>query len=211
MRRGARADSWRRHNARTERLAPAGNPHPARLVPIAFLIAIAIGTALLMLPMPRPGPAARLSSPLCSPHLGGVRDRPAHRRHADLLVAVGHVVILALFQVGGFGIMSGATLLGLLAGRRLRFSARLVARAERGTLDISRRARRASADPDRHVRRRAVRRDLAHPCSTTAMARRGTGGLDRPFYSVSAFTNAGFSTYSDSLVGFRSDALFLCR
>ena len=37
---------------------------------------------------------------------------------------LGQGVILALIQVGGLGIMSGATLLGLLVARRLRLSTR---------------------------------------------------------------------------------------
>ena len=43
---------------------------------------------------------------------------------------LGQGVILALFQVGGLGIMTGATLLGLLVARRLRLSTRLIAQAE---------------------------------------------------------------------------------
>ena len=116
-----------------------GIRHPARLVPTAFLVAIAIGTAVLMLPMARAGPGGAplltalftATSAVCVTGLSTVVDTPTYWSPFGL------AAILALFQIGGFGIMTGATLLGMLAGRRLRLSARLVAHAERGTLDTA--------------------------------------------------------------------------
>jgi len=188
-----------------------GMRHPARLVPTAFLVAIAAGTVLLMLPMARAGPGGAplltalftATSAVCVTGLTVV-DTPTYWSPFGL------GAILALFQIGGFGIMSGATLLGMLAGRRLRLSARMVAHAERGTLD--------AADMLGVLRlilivtlviELAVAAWLAaylHYDRGLAWDRAAWTGL---FHSVSAFTNAGFSTWSDSLIGFRSEAAML--
>jgi trk system potassium uptake protein TrkH len=192
-------------------LRQRGIRHPARLVPTAFLVAILIGTALLMLPMARAGPGGAplltalftATSAVCVTGLTVV-DTPAYWSPFGL------AAILALFQIGGFGIMTGATLLGMLAGRRLRLSARLVANAERGSLD--------TADMLGVLRLILIVTlviELAVAAWLTAVLRYGHG-LAWPealwtgvFHSVSAFTNAGFSTWSDSLIGFRSDAWIL--
>jgi trk system potassium uptake protein TrkH len=185
--------------------------HPARLVPLAFLVAIAAGTAVLMLPMARAGPGGAplltalftATSAVCVTGLSTV-DVPSYWS------PFGHAAILALFQIGGFGIMSGATLLGVLAGRRLRLSARMVANAERGTLDAA-----DMLGVLRLILIVTVAIELAAAAWLTLVFRFGYAmaweealwtGL---FHSVSAFTNAGFSTWSDSLIGFRSDALIL--
>jgi len=192
-------------------LRPQGIRHPARLVPIAFLVAIAIGTAVLMLPMARAGPGGapfltalfHATSAVCVTGLITV-DTPTYWS------PFGMVVLLFLFQVGGFGIMSAATLLGLLAGRRLQLSARLVAREERGTLDMS-----DVMDVLRLILIVTVGVELFVTIWLTLVLHFGHGLAWGPalwnglFHGVSAFTNAGFSTYSDSLAGFRSDFLFL--
>lgn len=185
--------------------------HPARLVPLAFLIAIALGTILLSLPI-------------------ATRDRQG----LDVLTALftatsaisvtglivvetptywspfGQVVILALIQIGGFGIMTGATLLGAVISRRLGLRTRIIAQAETKTLAMG------------EVRTvigfifivtmvvelalwivLTLRLHLAYgePLSLALW-----NGL---FHSISAFNNAGFSTYSDSLMGFAGDWIFL--
>jgi len=192
-------------------LRPRGIRHPARLVPIAFLVAIAIGTALLMLPMARAGPGGapfltalfHATSAVCVTGLFTV-DTPTYWS------TFGLIVILLLFQIGGFGIMSGATLLGLLAGRRLQLSARLVAREERGTLDMS-----DVLGVVRLILIVTIGVELFATCWLTLVLHFGHGApwgealWNGLFHGVSAFTNAGFSTYSDSMVGFRSDVLFL--
>ena len=92
-----------------------GIRHPARLVPAGFLAIIALGTALLMLPLSRAAEGAApfmtalftAVSATCVTGLAVV-DTPTYWS------SFGQGVILLLFQVGGFGIMTGASLLGLL-------------------------------------------------------------------------------------------------
>jgi Trk-type K+ transport system membrane component len=107
--------------------------HPARIVPIAFVAAIVAGTVLLAPPVARAGHGnggapllAALftaTSAVCVTGLAVV-DTATYRS------PVGQGVIMALVQVGGYGIMTLAPLLGLLVSRRLGLRARLIAQAE---------------------------------------------------------------------------------
>lgn len=122
----------------------------------------------------------------------------------------GQVVILGLFHIGGFGIMTGATLLGLLVMRRLGLGTRLVAQAETRSLGLG---------DVVAVLKLILRVTLGVEVLVAAMlALRlhygydeswGTALWNGVFQSVSAFNNAGFSTYSDSLMGFVSDPLII--
>ncbi len=185
--------------------------HPARLVPLAFLLAIALGTGLLMLPAARAGEGSAsflsalftATSAVCVAGLA-VQDTPAYWS------GLGQVIILALFQVGGLGIMSGATLLGLLVARRLRLSTRLLAQAETRSLALG-----DVGDVLALVLRVTVVVELATAAVLALRLRYAYqeswaaavwNGL---FLAVSAFSNAGFSTYSDSLMSFARDPLIL--
>ncbi|EFH10441.1 TrkH family potassium uptake protein [Teichococcus cervicalis] len=185
--------------------------HPARLVPAIFLLAILLGTALLMLPLASADGTGTgfltalftATSAVCVTGLIVV-DTATHWS------GFGRVVILLLFQLGGFGIMSGATLLGLLVARRLRLGTRLVAQAETRGLalgDISAVLRLVLATT------LAVEAVVALALAWRLRAALGLGWADAAwhglFHAVSAFNNAGFSTFSDSLVRFSQDPLVL--
>jgi trk system potassium uptake protein len=185
--------------------------HPARLVPLAFLSAIAIGTALLLLPIAKVGPGGSdfitalftATSAVCVTGLIVV-DTPTY------WTAFGQAVILALIQVGGFGIMTGSTLLGVLISRRLGLRTRIIAQAETRTLDLG--------DVKGVLRLIFVVTMLVELAIWAVLTVRLHWGYGEPlslsiwnglFHSVSAFNNAGFSTYSDNLIGFADDWLFL--
>lgn len=184
---------------------------PIRLVPISFLVAILIGTFLLMLPISREGPASApfitalftATSAICVTGLIVV-DTPVYWS------AFGQAVILALFQIGGFGIMAAATLLGLMLGRGFRLSDRLRTQVERSYFNLSD-AR--SALRLIFIITIVIESALAivltlrlHYAYGHAWPQAAWHGV---FHAVSAFNNAGFSTFSDSLMGFAKDWLFL--
>ena len=190
---------------------PSGVTHPARIVPIAFLVAIVVGTGLLSLPIATPGPerpplltAAFTSvSAVCVTGLTAVDT-------AKYWSPFGQVVILSLIQVGGFGIMTLATLLGLLVGGRLKLKSSLIAQAETHTLYIG--------DVRHVIRRVAVTMLLFEAVIGAALTVRfrmryddtwGEAAWHGLFHSVSAFNNAGFALYSDSLMGFVEDAYII--
>jgi len=178
---------------------------------MAFLIAVLVGTALLMLPVSRAGPdAAPLltalftsTSAVCVTGLVVV-DTPTYWS------GFGQAVILGLFQVGGLGIMTGATLLGVLVSRRLQLSRRLIAQAETRSLELG-----DVAGVLRIVIVATVVLELITAIALTLRLKLGydlgwgEAAWNGLFHAVSAFNNAGFSTRSDSLVGFARDPLML--
>ncbi len=181
--------------------------HPAQFVVAGFGLAVAIGTLLLLLPISRRGDGGAgfvdalftATSAVCVTGLITV-DTPTYWS------GFGQVVILALIQVGGFGIMALATLLGLLVSRRLGLRNKLNAQAEAKTLGLS---------DIRKVLLGVARTSLLFEASgavvlTLGFWADGDEALPRAawlglFHAVSAFNNAGFSLFSDSLIGFATD------
>ncbi|GAB3416194.1 TrkH family potassium uptake protein [Flindersiella endophytica] len=181
--------------------------HPARVVAGGFGSAVVVGAGLLSLPIAtESGERASLidalftaTSAVCVTGLITV-DTGGH------WLTFGEVVILALIQAGGLGIMTLGTMLALLVSRRLGLRARLTAQLETKQL---------SAGNLRQVVRNIVLFSLI--CEAVVMVMltvRLATAYDRPFgtavyeglfHSVSAFNNAGFALYADSLMGFVSD------
>jgi potassium uptake TrkH family protein len=181
--------------------------NPAQLVVFAFAAAILVGAGLLTLPWAKAGPggadfltaAFTSTSAICVTGLVVV-DTPTYWTH------FGQVVILALIQIGGFGIMTLASLLAIVLARRLGLRGRLIAQAETGALGLG--------DVRRVIRGVflfsllfevlaalviALRLGISYDYSAGSAIYRGI------FHSVSAFNNAGFALWSDSLVQFVTD------
>ena len=184
-----------------------GVKNPARLVPLAFLGAIVVGTGLLILPVSRTDdsglgllPSAFTSvSAVCVTGLTPVDP-------ATYWTPFGQGVILLLIQAGGFGIMSLATLLSLLVAGRLGLSSLLVVQSESHTLNLG--------DARLVLRRVAVTMALFESAIAVVLAARfatvyddsfGQAVWHGVFHAVSAFNNAGFALYSDNLIGFVGD------
>ena len=88
--------------------------------------------------------------------------------------AFGQVVILAMIQVGGFGIMTLASLVGLLIWRRLGLRSRLIAAAETKQIGLGdvRRVIVGVVKAESIVR--SPHRRIAH-CTLRSRLRRGVG------------------------------------
>lgn len=181
--------------------------HPAQAVVLAFVVADLVGTLLLMLPAARTGPGGAdpltalftSTSAVCVTGLSTV-DTPVY------WTTFGEVVILCLIQVGGFGIMTLASLLTIVVWRRLGLRSRLTAAAETKAL---------GPGEVRSVLKGVVAITVAmETVVAAALILRLALGYDESwgrasylgvFHAVSAFNNAGFALYSDSLVGFVDD------
>ncbi|MFC6579851.1 TrkH family potassium uptake protein [Planomonospora parontospora] len=184
---------------------------PSRVVVLAFLGVVLAGTGLLSLPVAvEPGQESSWTSALftatsavCVTGLA-VLDTAAH------WTTFGEVVILVLIQIGGFGIMSLASILALLVSGKLGLRARLSTQAETKSLgpgDI------------RQVIVGVAKVTLAVEAVTAAvLAARFVTGYGEPlgravyygiFHSVSAFTNAGFALWPDSVMRFVRD-VWIC-
>lgn len=118
----------------------------------------------------------------------------------------GHVVLLVLMQIGGFGIMALASLLGLTIARRLGLTGRLVAQAETHSVGLG--------DLRGVLLRVSVFTVVVEAVVAVALTGRfwlGYGhGLGESawlglFHSVSGFNQTGFSLFSDNMVGFVAD------
>jgi len=185
--------------------------HPARLVPIAFFFTILVGTALLMLPVATVGeaPAPFLTAlftatfAVCVTGLTVV-DTPTYWS------GLGQAPILLLIQIGGLGIMTGATMLGLLVTRRLKLNRRLIAQAETKTF--------ALGEVSSVLRMILITTASIEIVIGALLTLRfhfaydqswGTALWNGLFHSVSAFNNAGFARYTDNVMSFALDPLVL--
>ncbi len=184
---------------------------PIRLVPSLFALAILVGTVLLSLPF---ATAEGTRAPL----LTALFTTTSAIAVTGLVVVdtgtywspFGQVVILLMFQIGGLGIMTAATLLGLLAGRGFGLHDRLATQVERGRLErgdalsVLKLVLGVTLTVEAVIAAiLAVRMEYAYGMGPGAAIWNGV------FHAVSAFNNAGFSTHADSVMGYQSDPLIL--
>ncbi|MEN3277203.1 MAG: trk/ktr system potassium uptake protein [Massilia sp.] len=185
--------------------------HPARAVTLAFLGTSLAGMLLLMLP------AARASGTAAPPLVALFTSVSAVCVTGLVTVdtgtywsTFGQAVIMVLFQLGGFGMMTAATLLGLMVNRSPRLRARLMTQTETRLLglgDVSSVARIVLAVTlVSQALIAAVLTLRLHFAHGLGWQEAGWSGL---FHAVSSFNNAGFSIHADSLVRYADDALIL--
>jgi potassium uptake TrkH family protein len=185
--------------------------HPAQYIVVTFAAASTIGTLLLMLPVARretggaPFVTAMFTATSATCVTGlAVVDTP------NYWSGFGQVVILGLIQVGGLGIMTLSSLLVLFLSRRLGIRQRVIAAASTGTLRLG---------DVRKLVLAVIKMTVAVEAAVAVVltlrfwvthdypfGRATTLGV---FHSISAFNNAGFSLFSDSLVGLQNDSLIL--
>ncbi|WP_430782600.1 TrkH family potassium uptake protein [Actinoplanes sp. G11-F43] len=181
--------------------------HPARVVPLAFLALIIIGTGLMMLPAARAAPGHApfvtalftAASAVCVTGLAVV-DTPTYWS------TFGHVLLTVLSQIGGFGIVTMATLISLLVSRRLGLRSRLLAQTESAGL--------FGGNLRGILFRVAMVMLVCESAIAVVLTLRfwmkydyslGRSVWEAVFHAVQAFNNAGFALYSDSLVRFVTD------
>jgi trk system potassium uptake protein TrkH len=188
-----------------------GPRDPIRLIPLLFAAAIAIGTIVLSLPIATAdGSRAPLMTALFTATSAVavtgliVVDTPTYWS------GFGQAAIMVLFQIGGFGIMTAATLFGLMVGRGFGLKDSMATQVERGRLETG-----DAASVLRLVFKITVAVELTVAAVLTIRlmsaysmnaAEAAWHGL---FHSISAFNNAGFSTHSDSVMGYQTDPLML--
>ncbi|WP_241974738.1 MULTISPECIES: TrkH family potassium uptake protein [Cryobacterium] len=194
-----------RPTARTSRF----RPHPAQVVAAAFATTILIGTGLLMLPISTPGAGGAsffdaiftATSAVCVTGLIVVDT-------ATQWTAFGQVVILLLIQIGGLGIMTFASVIGLAVMRKLSLRSRITAAAE---------AKSVGLDDVKGLVLGVVRMSLVIEASVALLlSLRFLLGYGEPlgraiwlgvFHAVSSFNNAGFALFSDNLISYATDPL----
>lgn len=184
---------------------------PARLTAGGFLLLILAGTVALMLPFSSQGshftpfmPAFFTATSAVS--LTGLIVVDT----ATYWTPIGQAIIIGLIQLGGLGIMTLASLSGLVISGRISVKTRQFVAAE-----------------GRPITGASIRKMLAFTFLFTVAAELviaiiiGTrlivtydysfsrAAWEGVFHSISAFNNAGFSTHSDNLISFTHDAWIL--
>lgn len=185
--------------------------HPAQYIVVGFVGASLVGAALLSIPaasqLPGRPPALTAlftaTSAVCVTGLIVV-DTP------EYWTGLGEGIILALIQIGGFGIMALTSLVVVAFARRLGLRQRLLAAAETGSVNLGDvrqllfSVARLSLTVEAVVAvALALRFWIAHD---EALGRAVYLGV---FHAVSAFNNAGFSLFSENLIGFNGDLFLL--
>lgn len=184
---------------------------PAQAIATSFLAMVMVGTAVLSLPFATAGPERApfvdalftATSAVCVTGLTTVDT-------GTYWSTGGQVAIAVLIQVGGLGIMTLATLVAVIFFRRMGLHTRMAAQTETRSF--------SAGDLRRIVRRIVVFSLVVEGVLAVVLATRfltaydmspGAAAYSGGFHAVSSFNNAGFSIYSDNLVGFAKDPLIL--
>ncbi|MCD6560816.1 MAG: hypothetical protein J7L16_03540 [Deltaproteobacteria bacterium] len=177
---------------------------PARISVIGFGILIAVGTGLLMLPsastIKSPGFINALFTSVSACCVTGL----VVVNTGSTFSTFGQVVILGLIQAGGLGIMTISTLALMIGGRRPSLSERVVIQdtfTNSGERNLS------------FILRNVILFTFViEGVGALLMFFRFLPGRTvcnalfiSIFHSISAFCNAGFSLFPDSLIAFRED------
>jgi trk system potassium uptake protein TrkH len=185
--------------------------HPGRVVVAAFALVVLVGTGLLMLPVASEsgeptGLVTALFTAVSAVCVTGlvVVDTPTYWS------GFGEGVILGLIQIGGLGVMTLASVLALLVARRLGMRMQLFAQAETKALGLG---------DVRRVVSGVIKLSLVVESVVTLLLALRLGiRYDEPFWdavylgvfhAISAYNNAGFALYSDSLMGFATDPVMV--
>ncbi|ADU50944.1 potassium uptake protein, TrkH family [Thermaerobacter marianensis DSM 12885] len=184
---------------RRRRTAPAEarEPNPARILALGFAGVILLGSVLLSLPVAwEPGQRVgyldalfTATSAVCVTGLVVVNT-------AETFSTFGEMVILALIQVGGLGVMTMSTLFALLVGKRITFRERLIIQEAWGQL--------SPAGMVRLVQYVTLVSVAFEAAGTLLLTLYWWQAYDMPFglalyrgffHAVSAFNNAGFDVF----------------
>ncbi|WP_238444413.1 TrkH family potassium uptake protein [Salsipaludibacter albus] len=177
---------------------------PAQFLALSFAGLIALGTALLWLPVSHAsGDIGGLdawftaTSAVCVTGLVVVDTGTAWS-------PFGQVVILLLFQLGGLGLLTFGTVLAVATGRRLGVGQRLRLQEQVRAFDLGSLGRLLRAITLIVVGAETAGAILLY-VRMAPVEGPGRGAWYAVFHSVSAFNNAGFSLYPDSLVRYVDD------
>ncbi len=181
---------------------------PAWLMISSFLIVICAGAVILAQPFACiPGKSVSLlnafftsTSAVCITGLT-VYDTATHFSRA------GQIVIMLLIQLGGLGIMTFSVFLVVMLGRKVDIKHRIVMHDVLNRDELT-----GAVRTMRFIIKMTLFVETAGAIILTVQWYPRFGSIGETayhavFHSVSAFCNAGFSTFSDSLTGFSSDYL----
>ena len=185
--------------------------HPTQIVVLAFGAAVLIGTTLLMIPIATtPGNQTDIVTALFTAVSAVCITGLTVVETGTHWSGFGQLIIMLLIQLGGLGIVSFATVLGLLVSGRISLRDRLNTLSE---------AKIVGADNLPQLLRSILlvyfgfELVLAGWLSQRLHFEYGESWPDAIwhglFHAISSFNNGGFSLYSDSMTGFNQDLFFI--
>ncbi|GAA4005107.1 TrkH family potassium uptake protein [Deinococcus rubellus] len=178
---------------------------PPQLIALTFAVTILVGALLLGSPLAhQPGHSLSWvqalfmsTSALCVTGLVVVDV-------GSTFNVFGQLVVLALVQIGGLGIITFGTLFAFLLGRRINFSERVRLAQQVSAFEVG--------GVVRLIRQIFIFTFSAELIGTLLLTLRfvpeqgwGRGLYTAVFHAVTAYNNAGFSLYADNLMGFARD------
>jgi potassium uptake TrkH family protein len=180
--------------------------NPAQFVVVAFVALIAVGAVLLALPIAfdsgeHPGSGDALFMSASAATVTGLATVDI-----ETFSLFGELVLLALMQVGGFGIVTIGSVFALLASHRIGLRQRMLTRTELGAVEAGELRALVAAVATITIAVEAV--------VATVLTLRLWASYDEPigealysgvFHAVASFNNAGLSLYSDNLTRFVGD------
>jgi potassium uptake TrkH family protein len=180
---------------------------PAQIVALGFMAAIAVGTVLLSLPISRAeGGFGRGLEGFFTATSAVTVTGLSTVNVETFWTPFGHLVILGLIKIGGFGIITFATLLGVLVSSRIGLRSRVTAGSESASV---------SGGDVRKLLKQVLLVSAAVELSITALLAirfmtfynysLGDALWHGLFHSVASFNNAGFSLYGSNLMNFAKD------
>ncbi|MBN2245872.1 MAG: hypothetical protein JW755_08500 [Candidatus Aminicenantes bacterium] len=178
--------------------------HPARFLALSFIAAIFSGTLLLLLPFMTTGKHISFLDALFTSTSAVCVTGLIVQDTSTYFTQAGQITILILLQLGGLGIMTFSTLILIMAGKKISIKDRIIIQ-----------------EGFHHSTPKNVKSLIANIFLFT-MSVEFLGALllylrwkdsfsgSKPafiaiFHSISAFCNAGFSVFSNSLESFRDD------
>jgi trk system potassium uptake protein len=178
---------------------------PPQTLVLGFLSVILVGAMLLILPVSNTNGCSFIdalftsTSAVCVTGLI-VKDTP------NDFTLFGQIIIMLLIQIGGLGYMTSATIIFLILGKKIGITERLTIREGLNVESLEGIVRFTKG-----VLLFTLIFELAGTVLLTARFLTDHSFKEAFFYglfhSVSAFNNAGFSLFSDSLIRYRSDII----
>jgi potassium uptake TrkH family protein len=185
--------------------------NPARVVVFAFALIIMAGTVLLTLPISKTsGTYGNILDAFFTAVSASCVTGLSTVDVANFWTPFGHLVILAMSKLGGFGVMTFTSLIALLLARGLSLRARITTTSESSTL--------TSGDAKSLVIRVFVLSAAIETTMAWILAFRFKTEYEYSwpdaiwhgyFHAISSFNNAGFALYSDSLMSFNQDPIVI--
>ena len=179
---------------------------PAKIVVGSFVAVIALGTFLLTLPLATvDGRGLSLVNAIFTATSATCVTGLIVVDTGKYFTLFGQLVILGLIQVGGLGVMTFSTFFLGLMGKRLSLRGKIVVQDALNYYEMS-----SLLELVRYI---LIFTFVLEALGTVILSfsfypREGIRGVYTAFFhAISAFCNAGFSLFSDSLMGYRGDVL----